>query len=240
MGWWTIIKLKGDIDFTSQHHRAFEYTGDPGAKGIGGEYIPRSNNPDERYSVKIYLGGVRRILEYRNNRKATDKELMEEVISVIRHETGHAAHDEVDPEAFEISSRTARTVFNAEFIAFTSQYNDQLYTIYWSLMHHPGSAKIAKETVGRAVKWAEKMIPDNYNNRNMFGGKWGNPLLFAARDKLLLLYMTKVKTGGDAGIFNDLQMTQAPKSRAEALSMFGQKEEPFIRTLKLPSGKQLW
>jgi len=49
--------------------------------------------------------------------------------------------------------------------------------------------------------------------------------------------MTKVKRGGDTGIWNDLQMTQAPKSQSEALAMFGQKEEAFIKTLRLPRKK---
>jgi len=237
MNWWVIVKRKGDVDFTTRHHRLYYETKDPGAKNIGGEYIPRHNDPAKQHSVQIYLGGVRRILEFKLGRKPTDKELINEIISTLKHESAHAAHDEIDPDHFELDNFTARTLWEAEFVAFHSQYNDQLYTIYWSLTHHPGSWGIAKPTLGKAMAWAEKVIPNDYNHSRMFDNKWGEPLLFAARDKLLFLYMTKVKRGGDTGIWNDLQMTQAPKSQSEALEMFGQKEEAFVRTLKLPKMK---
>ena len=237
MMWWTVLKRKGDVDFTTRHHSIYYKTGDPNAKTIGGEYISRHRDAMKQHSIQIYLGGVRRILEIKLERAPTDKELIEEIISTLKHESGHAAHDEIDPDAFELDNHTMKTIWEAEFIAFTSQYNDKLYTIYWSLMHHPGSAVIARKTVGKAVAWAERMIPDNYSYSRMFENKWGKDLAFAARDKLLFLYMTKVKRGGDTGIWNDLQMTQAPKSKKEALSMFGQREEEFISSLKLPRTK---
>tara|TARA_Y100001951_G_C11287867_1_gene269970 strand:- start:712 stop:1422 length:711 start_codon:yes stop_codon:yes gene_type:complete len=233
--WWTMLKRKGDVDFTSDHHPFYYATGDPSTKGIGGEYIPRHPDPAQQHSIQIYLGGVRRILEFKLERAPTDKELIEEIISTLKHEGAHAAHDEIDPDAFEIDNHTAKTIWEAEFVAFHAQYNDKLYTIYWSLLHHPGSANIARQTVSKAVRWAEKIIPKDYVYSRMFDNKWGRDLEFAARDKLLFLYMTKVKRGGDTGIWNDLQMTQAPKSKKEAISMFGQKEEEFVRTLKLPN-----
>ena len=246
MNWFNILKLRGDVNISTDHHPMYYETGHPQFKYVAGQYMPEHPRPHLSHSVNVYLGGVRRILEIKyqmeHGRKPTERELEEAVKETIIHEAGHAAHHHIEPDRFtmeNMESSTPKDAFEEELIAFTVQYKDRIYEIYQSLSQHPNAAMEAK-IFAPAIKWAEKVVPNDYNYRRLFGNKWGMDLVYAARNKVLLLYLQSVKTSSDLGVFTDLTMSQVPKSKKEAVEMFGPKNEEFARSLRLPAVKRSW
>jgi hypothetical protein len=237
MNWFAILKLRGDVNVSMRH---------PTIRGaVAGQYIPEHEDPELSHSVNVFLGGVGRILEMKyemeQGRKPTDREYEEAFKETLTHEAGHAAHHNIDPKRFDSAAskdgmdlRTAKTRFEDELVAFVTQYKDRVYEIYLHLASHPHAAQEAK-VFHPAMKWAQRVIPNNYNYRRLFGNKWGADLVTAARNKVLLLYLQKVKTTTDIGVFTDLTMSQVPRSKKEAVELFGPKNEEFSRSLRLPA-----
>tara|TARA_Y100001951_G_C11207509_1_gene220935 strand:+ start:332 stop:727 length:396 start_codon:yes stop_codon:yes gene_type:complete len=97
MDWWNILKV--DIDFAESlgYNPPGEFTAIREKNKKTGE----SNRLDPRWKdprIRIYPAEVVRTLTRQLGRKPTDEEIEESTVDTIRHESGHAAHHQIQGE----------------------------------------------------------------------------------------------------------------------------------------------
>lgn len=90
-------------------------------------YYDGKTNPTIEYNpIKI-----KNALQRELGREPTEKEFEEEFKRIIVHEEGHAAHDMVD-DKFKY-----RPVYDREWVAYSLQYPNEVYTKLKKLISHP-------------------------------------------------------------------------------------------------------
>jgi len=231
MNWMKLLKRRGDVEIhqTSGGKEAGSFT--PG-------FHP---DPREKRTIKLYLKEIKEIYTFLYGRAPTDKELEQHFLETLYHESGHAAHEDVekptaaDPKGWNMMEGNTKNVFDKEWVAFSTQFPDKPYYVMIGLMNHGFINEYAKQVFGKIARWLNKMIPDNYNRRDQSErGAWGDDLLYEMRNKLLTLHYKYGKVESSAGRFVDLNAANVPKTKKEALEMYGEEHKDFIKTLRLP------
>ncbi len=242
--WFNVLKGRGDV-FFERDSPIDPRTGKP-TKGLGGGFMPKSSDPRLNRSITLYMSGIKDILEFVLGRQPTDRELEEHVIQVLMHEAGHAAHENIDLPTegddkgwYNLMSNT-KDLFQKEMVAYMTEYPDKPYYILLGLWNHGMINQYSRTVLKPIMSWLEKAIPKSYNYRKFGDGAWGDDLYHNARNRLLKLHWAKGKVTTDEGIFTDLQATNVPKTKKQALEMYGEENREFIKTLKLAGTLTKW
>tara|TARA_R100001530_G_C4314519_1_gene153971 strand:+ start:111 stop:839 length:729 start_codon:yes stop_codon:yes gene_type:complete len=230
MNWKELLKARGDVEIhqTSGGQEAGSFT--PG-------FHP---DPNEKRTIKLYLAEIKKIYEMLMERQPTDKEAEQHFLETLYHESGHAAHEDIDKPTIDNTKGwdklfvNTKDVFQKEWVAFSTQFPDKPYYVMQGLLHHGFIKDYSKMVYGQINKWLIKTIPDSYNRREQSSkGAWGQDLVYEMRNKLLDLHWKYGKVQSTGGIHIDLRASNVPKTKKEALDMYGEEHKEFIKTLKL-------
>ena len=232
MTWKEVLKARGDVEI-------HQTSGDKEAGSFTPGFHP---DPEERRTIKLYLAEIKKIYEMLMGRGIGEEKAEEHFLETLYHESGHAAHENLDkptdknPQGwappFELDTKN---VFDKEFIAFNTQFPHKPYYVMHGLLHHAVIQHYSEMVYGKINKWITKMIPDEYNRRDQTStGAWGMELVFEMRNKLLDLHWKYGKVQSAEGRHIDLKADNVPKTKKEALDMYGEEHKDFIKTLKLP------
>lgn len=234
MNWWKVVKLRGDVNV---HLR--------GGKGAAGSFTPGYHrNPDKRRTIDLYLQTIKRMTQKILGRPATDKEVDDHFQAVLRHESGHAAHEHIeqptekDNKGWANMFANTKNVFQKEFVAYTTEYAGKPYYIMEGLLEHGYVHAYAKMVFGPIKKWLDTAIPDTYTDRRFADnrGAFGPDLVRQMRNKLLDLHWKYGKVENNDGRFVDIKAINVPKDKKQAINMYGEENKDFIMSLKIPSG----